>query len=127
MSASSNWDLNNYSTLASKTIKEEIKARENILNSYASRKSAIPLRVLEEISRAMPKDITLDLTNYSIQGNAVILEGETDSFSSSEKILAMLKSVSSFQAVERKSQENKPGSDGKIVKFTVTAVVKEGV
>ena len=126
MSASSNWDLKNYSTAASKLINEEIKTRESILTTYASHKSAVPLRVLEEISRAMPKDITIDMTNYSIQGNTVVLEGETDSFSSSEKILTMLKSVPSFQSVERKSQENKPGSDGKVVKFTVSAVLKEG-
>jgi len=82
--------------------------------------------VLEEVSKAIPKDTLIDVTSYSMQGNQVVLEGETDSFTTSEKILGLLKTVPSFSAVERKSQENKPGSEGKVVKFTVSATLKEG-
>jgi type IV pilus assembly protein PilM len=126
MSAGSSWDLKNYSNSAMKVISEEIKNRESILQQFANRKSAYPLRILEEISRAIPKETLIDVTNFSMQGNQLTLEGETDSFTTSEKILDLLKSVPSFSNVERKSQENKPGSEGKIVKFTVAATLKEG-
>lgn len=115
-----------YSTQAGKLISDEIRTRENILSSLTQRKTALPLRVLEEISRVVPKDVLVDVTNYSYQGNTVDIKAETDSFSNSEKLLELLKSVPSFQSVERKSQENKPGSEGKIVTFSVTAVLKEG-
>ena len=78
------------------------------------------------MSKAIPKETLIDVTNFSMQGNQVVIEGETDSFTTSEKILEMLKGVPSFSAVERKSQENKPGSEGKIVKFTVSATLREG-
>lgn len=126
MSAGAGWDLKAYSSSAMKVINEEVKNREGILTQFASRKSAFPLRVLEEVSRAIPKDTLIDVTNFSMQGNQVTIEGETDSFTTSEKILGLLKAVPSFSGVERKSQENKPGSEGKVVKFTVAATLKEG-
>lgn len=126
ISAGSSWDLKSYSIQSMKIISEELKNRETILNQLASRRSAVPLRVLEDVSKAIPKDVMIDVTNFSTSGNTIVIEAETDSFSSSEKILEMLKKVSSLQNVERKSQENKPGSEGKIVKFTVSAVLKEG-
>jgi type IV pilus assembly protein PilM len=126
MSAGTSWDLKVYSNNALKIINDEVKNRDGILAQFAGRKSAWPLRVLEEVSRSIPKDTLIDVTNFSMQGNQVVIEGETDSFTTSEKILELLKTVPSFQMVERKSQENKPGSEGKIVKFTVSATLKEG-
>lgn len=127
IAASSSFDLKVYSGQASKYINDEIKARENILTQVSQQKSAAPLRILNEVSRAIPKTIPLDVTNFAVQGNALTLEGETDSFSSSEKILELVKGITQLENVERKSQENKPGSDGKVIKFTLAAVVKEGM
>ncbi|MCA2961766.1 MAG: pilus assembly protein PilM [Silvanigrellales bacterium] len=126
MSAGTSWDIKAYASQAQKIITEEIKTRDAILQQFSTRKSAFPLRVLEEVSRSIPKDTLIDVTNFSMQGNQVVIEGETDSFTTSEKILDLLKGVPSFSTVERKSQENKPGSEGKIVKFTVSATLKEG-
>ena len=126
MAASGKWDIKTYSGSALKIVTEETKNRETILKQYASRQSAFPLRILEEVSKSIAKDVLIDVTNFSMQGNQVILEGETDSFTTSEKILSLLKGVTLFSNVERKSQENKPGSDGKVVKFTVLATLKEG-
>ncbi len=126
MAASSSWDLKAYSGQAMKIIQEDVKLREQILETFAKKQSAAPLRVLNEVSQAIPKDISIDVTNFSVQGNTVVLEGETDSYASSEKIQTLLKNVPSFASVERKSQEYKPGSDNKIVKFTVSAQLKEG-
>jgi type IV pilus assembly protein PilM len=126
LAASGKWELKTYSSSALKIVQEETKTRETILSQYAARQSAYPLRVLEEISKVIPKEIKIDVTNFSMQGTQVVLEGETDSFTTSEKILELIKGVSLLSGVERKSQENKPGSDGKVVKFTVSATVKEG-
>lgn len=127
MTASSSWDLKAYSTQASKFITEEIRARETTLEQLSNQKSAAPLRILNEVSKAIPKTVPVDVTNFSVQGNQFTLEGETDSFSSSEKILELVKGVQQLTNVERKSQENKPGSEGKIVKFTIAANIKEGL
>jgi type IV pilus assembly protein PilM len=126
MSASMGWDLKNYSNQAIKMISEEIKSKDFAVSGYTSKKTAAPLRVLEDISKIIPKSVKVDVTQYSFQSNSVIIEGETDSFTTSEKILELLKTSPGFQNVERKSQENKPGSEGKIIKFTITASLKEG-
>lgn len=126
IAAGSNWQLSAYSGAALKFIKDEITSREKILSDFSSRKSAYPLRILNRLSESIPKEIKIDLTNFYVQGNALNLEGETDSFSSSEKILGLLQQVEGLSNVERKTQENKPGTDGKVVKFTITAEVSEG-
>jgi type IV pilus assembly protein PilM len=126
MAATGKWDIKSYSSSAFKIVTDETKSRETILKQYSSRQSALPLRVLEDISKIISKEVLIDVTQYSLQGSQVILEGETDSFTTSEKILSLLKTLPIFSDVERKSQENKPGSEGKIVKFTVLATLKEG-
>lgn len=126
IAAGTNWQLSTYSSAALKFIKDEISSRENILNDFSSRKTAYPLRLLNSLSESIPKEIKVDLTNFYVQGNALNLEGETDSFSSSEKILGLLQQIEGLSNVERKTQENKPGTDGKVVKFTITAEVSEG-
>ena len=126
IAAGSNWSLSSYSSGAIKFIDEEIKNRKAVLDEFSARKSAYPLRLLNELSAAIPPEIKIDVTNFFVQGKTFNLEGETDSFSSSEQILGILQKIPSLINVERKSQENKPGSDGKVVKFTVSAEIKEG-
>jgi type IV pilus assembly protein PilM len=126
LAAGTGWSLSTYSASALKMINEEIANRRSVIDEYASRKSAYPLRVLNNLSITLPADVKVDLTNYSVQGKSLSIEGETDSFSSSEKILNLLQTSPFLQNVERKSQENKPGTDGKVVKFVVSAEIKEG-
>jgi type IV pilus assembly protein PilM len=124
IAAGNNWQLSAYSSGAIKFINEEISNRKSVIDEFASRRSAYPLRILNEISQVIPTDIKVDVTNYFVQGKTFNLEGETDSFSSSEKILGFLQKSPSLVNVERKSQENKPGTDGKVVKFIVSAEIK---
>jgi type IV pilus assembly protein PilM len=124
IAAGNNWQLSAYSSGAIKFINEEISNRKSVIDEFAARKSAYPLRLLNEISQVIPTDLKVDVTNYFVQGKTFNLEGETDSFSSSEKILGFLQKSPSLTNVERKSQENKPGTDGKVVKFIVSAEIK---
>ena len=126
IAAKSGWDLATYSTATVKVLQDEVRNTDQAISSFTNRKSASPLRILEEISKIIPKEVKIDVTNFSIQDQSVIIEGETDSFETSEKILTFIKSITSLKSVERKSQENKPGSDGKVVKFSISAVKKEG-
>lgn len=124
IAAGNNWQLSVYSAGAIKFINEEIANRKSVIDEFAARKSAYPLRILNEISQVVPTDVKVDVTNYFVQGKTFNLEGETDSFSNSEKILGFLQKSPSLINVERKSQENKPGTDGKVVKFIVSAEIK---
>lgn len=121
-----NPDLAIYSRQALKTVNDETRSREAILTDLNSSTRVTPLQVLNAISNAIPKDIPIEVTNFSVQSNAVVIEGETKDFALSDKILELLKQVPLLQAVERKSQENKPGSEG-VIKFTISAAVKEGI
>lgn len=127
LSVKPNWDLATYNGQAIKLITQEIKAQEETITKYTEQESVVPLRAIKEVSEAVPKDIMIDVTSFSVVGTDVQIEGETDSFANSEKILEYIKGIKNFSSVERKSQENKPGSDGKIIKFRISAQRKKGI
>jgi type IV pilus assembly protein PilM len=126
IAAGTNWSLAAYSNSAIKFINEEISNRRSVINEFAARKSAYPLRILNSMSEIIPTDLRIDVTNFYVQGKTLNFEGETDSFSNSERLLGILQKATFLGNVERKSQENKPGTDGKVIKFVFSAEIKEG-
>lgn len=93
--------------------------------SLASSESGA-LRTLKEISTAMPKSVKVDVTSYNFKSTSpgrgkVVIKAETDNFSSQASILEALGKVSVLSNIEEKQSGRKPGSDGKIIEFTVHA------
>jgi type IV pilus assembly protein PilM len=84
------------------------------------------LRALKEISEALPKEVKIDVTEFDFRTTQIgegklVLKAETDNFASQAAILEALGKVKTLQKVEEKSSGAKPGSDGKIIEFTVHA------
>ncbi|NRA67968.1 MAG: pilus assembly protein PilM [Pseudobacteriovorax sp.] len=84
------------------------------------------LKLLRDISAKIPKEVKIDVTLFDFkttfpgQGK-LILKAETDNFSSQSAILESLGKVALLKNVEEKQSGTKPGSDGKIIEFTVHA------
>jgi len=127
IAAKSSWDFKAYHEKAIKILEESIKTKDSILDGFINGKPALTLFILDEISKVLPKDVKIDVTSFSLDSSSLTMEAETDSFATSDKILEFLKTLSLFSVVEKKTQETKPGSDGKIVKFVLAAQVKEGI
>ena len=83
------------------------------------------IMALKDISQSISDDIELNVTLYDYIENVdltgkVILKGETDGYGSVSKIKESLSKLTSLENVTEKSG-SKPGSDGKVIEFTINA------
>lgn len=112
--------------------KNAIKEKKAGVEAFkiANRESAA-LRVLKEISEALPKEVVIDVTLFDFKttspGNGKLtLRAETDNFASQATIMDALKKVAVLRDVTEKASGAKPGSDGKKIEFTVDANYSAG-
>lgn len=81
---------------------------------------------LKELSESISTDIKVDVTLYDYVENPdkdgkITLKGETEGYGSVSKIKEALEALPQFEEVVEKSG-SKPGSDGKVIEFTITAL-----
>jgi type IV pilus assembly protein PilM len=85
-----------------------------------------PLRLLKEVSEALPKDVKIDVTLFEFKTTfpgkgKFIFKAETDNFSSQSVVMEALNKIAVLKDVEEKSSGAKPGTDGQTIEFTVHA------
>jgi hypothetical protein len=105
-------------------LQKEIEHKRTAVATFMEDNSASPaLIILKELSEAMPKDLKLDVTlyQYTSSNSTLVLRGETDSYDAVAKIIEAIRKVSSLSQVEEKASNAKPGSDNKVIEFTVNA------
>jgi general secretion pathway protein L len=107
-------------------LRREIETKRTAVTQFIAENSASPaLAILKDISNNIPKDYKLDVTTYDYKtspvGGNLTFRGQTDSYESVAKIVDALKKVPSLKAVKEKSSAPVPGSDNKIIEFTVNA------
>ncbi|MFZ9519851.1 MAG: pilus assembly protein PilM [Silvanigrellaceae bacterium] len=124
ISSQSNWDLKNYSERAFKIMDQDNQSKKAAIENFLNLKSAVPLKVLRDVSLAIDKKITVDITNFHVHANGTAdIEGETVDLATAEKLGTIIRGVGSFQSVKVNNPERIPGSDK--VKFSMTATIKE--
>jgi type IV pilus assembly protein PilM len=133
-----NYAFSDYSSKAVKALDAGTREANAAVDYFMERQSVFPLRVLEDVSKMIPKQIStegpdgpknqnlvVDVLEFSVQGKTINIEGETDSRASAETIGTLLKNSSTLQNVNLTATA-KTGSD-KIIKFRVQAGVKEAL
>ena len=91
----------------------------------ASMSGSGALLALRDISRNVSSEVKLDVTSYDYTESQdltgkLVLKGETDGYGSVGKIKEALSGLVEMENVVEKSG-SKPGSDGKIIEFTINA------
>jgi cell division ATPase FtsA len=114
-------------TDAEKQIKQGIRDKRAAVGEFmlATTESGA-LKVLKEISEAIPKEVKIDVTEFDYRTTTpgegkLIIRAETDNFASQSTIVDALSKTKSLRQVEEKNSGTKPGSDGKIIEFTLQA------
>ena len=111
-------------------LRQEINVRRSATEEFRmANSSTAPLEVMLGISRAIPADTLVDVTlldyRATVAGEGRLrLKAETDGFASQSKIIDALKGVAVLKNIEEKSSATKPGSDGKVIEFTIEADYK---
>ncbi|MEN9530229.1 MAG: hypothetical protein RI932_2102 [Pseudomonadota bacterium] len=124
IAAERNWTLKRYSDKAFQLMDEDSKQKKIAIESFIGMKSAVPLKVLKDLSETVDKTMTLDLTNFHGRSSgAVTIEGETVDLAAADKIETLVKNIQSLQGVKMNDPERIPGSDK--VKFSISANIKE--
>jgi type IV pilus assembly protein PilM len=124
ISAESNWSLKRYSKQAKTLMEKESAEKKKAIDGFLELQSAIPLKVLRDVSNAIDKTLTLDLTNFHVRSSGqVIIEGETIDLATAEKIGRIMESVQSLGSVKLNNPEKLPGSEK--YKFSLTATISK--
>ncbi|MBF0441865.1 MAG: PilN domain-containing protein, partial [Oligoflexales bacterium] len=112
---------------ASAKYRQKISEAENAVSEYRTLTTdSGALRVLQELSTAIPKNVMIDVTLFDFKTTLpgegkLVLRAETDNFSSQATIIENLKKSPILKDVEEKNSGTIPGSDGKKIEFTLNA------
>lgn len=108
-------------------LQREVNTKRTAVTTFLDENLASPALVtLKALSEAVPKDIKVDVILYQYNtvltgGGKLVLRGETDGYASVASIVDAIKGVSVLKNVEEKASGAKPGSDNKIIEFTIHA------
>jgi hypothetical protein len=80
---------------------------------------------LQDISSAIPKTVKIDVTQFLFTGlpgqpgGRLLLKAETEGYSSVEVVKEALKKVPTISELEEKQSGGKPGTENKIIEFSL--------
>lgn len=106
-------------------LNKEINHKKSAVTVFMDDNAASPaLLILKSLSEGMPKDVKVDVTLFQYNsipsgGGKLILQAETDGYASHAKVLEAIKAMTTLKNVEDKGSSAKPGTDNKIIQFTV--------
>lgn len=112
---------------ATSKLTKEINHKRLAVTQFMDDNSASPaLVVLKALSESIPKENKVDITLYQYNtvvtgGGKLVLKGETDGYASVAQVVEAIKKVQILKNVEEKQSGAKPGTDNKVIEFTVHA------
>lgn len=112
---------------ANSRLQSEINQRRRAVDEFIhSNSGSAALLLLNAISQNLPSSekVKVDVTSFQFApgaegGGNLTLKGETDSYESVNVIVEALKSVSMLKDVQEKQSGWKPGTNNKVMEFTV--------
>jgi len=117
---------------AESQLRSQIALMRDSVSVFRERNSSSPsLVLLKQLSEAIPKDVKVDVTLYDFKSidnseSRLVIKAETEGYASQASVIDAMKKVSSLKNVAEKNSGTKPGSDGKIIEFTVQADYDDG-
>ena len=113
-------------------LQKDIESRHQAVEEFIDQNSSSEaLAALYTISEAIPRSVKVDVTMYNFTQGAtghdgkIVLKGETDAYAQVSSILEALKKVKNLFEVEEKASGGKPGTDNKIIEFTLNMTAKK--
>lgn len=126
ISSKKDWDFKNYGNEAITFLKQNMKDKERLVEHYATANPSLPLNLMSQVSRAIPKELYFEVSEFRVQDGQFYIEAETNSPENVNKIIDKLTKMKELSQVVKKSQSNKIGTDKKIIHFSISAAVNIG-
>jgi type IV pilus assembly protein PilM len=115
------------------SVQKEITARKEAVDGFLAVSGTSPgLLVLQDISNAIPKTVKIDVTQFMFTGaqgqpgGKLQIKAETDGYSSVEAVKEAIKKIPTISDVEEKQSGGKPGTDNKVIEFSLIMSYKSG-
>jgi type IV pilus assembly protein PilM len=113
------------------SVQKDIASRRVAVDNFIATSGTSPgLLVLQDLSNAIPKTVKIDVTQFvfngtpGLPGGKLQLKAETDGYSSVEAIKEAIKKVPTISEVEEKQSGGKPGTDNKVIEFSLGMTYK---
>ena len=113
------------------SVQKEVSSRREAVNGFVAMSGTSPgLLVMQDISAAIPKTVKIDVTQFlftgspTAPGGKLSLKAETDGYSSVEAIKEAIKKIPTISEVEEKQSGGKPGTDNKVIEFSLNMSFK---
>ncbi len=126
ISSKKDWDFRSYGEEAITLLKQSMNDKKELLENYSSVEPALPLKIINQISQAVPKEIYFEVSEFRIQDNQLYIEAETNNPDNIAKIIEKISKIKSLNQVTKKSQSNKVSSEKKLIHFSLVASTANG-
>lgn len=126
ISGKKDWDFKNYGDEAIIYLKQSMKDKRAIIESYTSVEPSLPLKLMNQVSQAIPKELYFEVSEFRFQDSQLYIEAETNNPDNINKIIDKISKIKDLKQVTKKSQSNKVGSEKKITHFSIIASVSNG-
>jgi type IV pilus assembly protein PilM len=126
ISSKKDWDFRGYGDEAIALLKQSMKDKKALLENYSSIEPSLPLKIINQVSQAVPKNIYFEVSEFRVQDNQLYLEAETNNSDNIAKIIEKMSKIKSLNQVTKKSQSNKVGSEKKLIHFSLVASITNG-
>ena len=127
-------DFQRFRSEVRNSVQKEITSRKDAVDSFLAVSGTSPgLLVLQDISNAIPKTVKIDVTQFAFTGaqgqpgGKLQIKAETDGYSSVEAVKEAIKKVPTISDVEEKQSGGKPGTDNKVIEFSLIMSYKAAV
>ncbi len=112
--------------ISAMNLRLELERRERDMFAPLSPDSMSVLDILREITQAVPKDVTIDVRELSMDGNDVRIEAQTDSFNAAEQVKQNLMSSGLFSSADIPEAKDSVAKQAK-VKFRMVLKLKQKI
>ena len=108
-------------------LQADVSQKQQAVQLFIEDNAASPALIsLREISAALPSELKVDITLFQFNTTQtgegkLVLRGETDGYASVSSVIENLKRVEIFENLEEKASGAKPGTDNKVIEFTINA------
>ncbi|BBH52220.1 pilus assembly protein PilM [Fluviispira sanaruensis] len=124
ISSRKDWNFDKYGSEALLLLNQSLKNKKRLVDTLAETEPPFVLKILNQISEAVPKPLYFEVTQFKINDSAVYIEAETSSSANVKKIIELVSALKIFEQVTKNKEESKIGSANKLIHFSFTAIFK---
>jgi type IV pilus assembly protein PilM len=125
ISSKKSMNFEDYSKKSLSLIKENLKNRKKILYKYEKSQNSFPLKILNDISKLIPKEIYFEVSEFNLKKDYLYIEAETDQKSNILKIVQKISKSKFLYNIKENTVDQKELNENALHYFSLSAAFSE--